>query len=133
MSRSEYTEDCTNFDLYRGTVKRSIAGERGQAFLLVFAKALDALKEKRLISGQLSNHDGEVCGLGAVFKLRRIAAGLTAYEDNRKLAGVMGISRSMCAEIEYMNDEWAPNETPEQRWTRMRKWIDDNIILKKWA
>lgn len=130
MSRSGYVlDDCDHLNLYRGTVERSIAGERGQAFLALFAQALDALTHKRLIANELIDGNGEVCGIGAVCEFRGLDMAVMDYQDNDALGEAMGISRSMCSEIQFMNDEWASGETPEKRWTRMRRWIDDNTVI----
>lgn len=33
----------------------------------------------------------------------------------------------LAQEVAYENDEGAYRETPEQRWTRMRAWVERNI------
>lgn len=40
-------------------------------------------------------------------------------------------SRAMAAEIEFENDQdfWRSDETPEQRWKRMRQWIGDHLAV----
>lgn len=53
------------------------------------------------------------------------------YFDADSVARTIGVSRAMAAEIEYMNDEWGNrDETPAQRWERMRKWASDNIAAQ---
>jgi len=131
MSRSGYTDDCEFLELYRGTVERSIAGKRGQIFLAGLAEALDGMSEKKLISDELVNKKGEVCAIGSFCKAKGIDMDSIDYEDPEMVGRAVGISQSMAAEIEYENDDQYSSETPEQRWVRMRKWVDDNLKSSK--
>lgn len=129
MSRSGYSDDCDYLDLYRATVDRSLAGKRGQFFLRELAGAMDAMSEKRLIENELISEQGEMCTIGVICKKREIDVSRIDVGDPERVGKLVNISRSMAAEIEYENDESGPtNETPEQRWVRMRKWVDDNLI-----
>ena len=128
MSRSGYSEDCENLELYRAAVDRAIHGKRGQAFLRELAAALDAMPHKELISGELVAESGAVCAIGVVCKARGTDVSHVNYEDPDSVARAIGIARSMAAEIEYMNDEYArAMETPAERWERMRKWVGKSI------
>lgn len=125
MSRSGYSDDCDNLQLWRQAVDNATFGQRGQAFLKKLRDALDAMPTKRLITDAIRNEAGEVCALGAVDPT------VTAYEAE-ELAKHFGIARALAAEIVYVNDErtaWyrADNETPEERWTRMRAWVAQQI------
>ena len=124
MSRSDYSDDCENLGLWRGAVYRATTGYRGQAFLVRLRAALDALPTKRLITDAIKDGSGDVCALGA------LDATVQEY-DATHLAEHFGIARALAAEIVFMNDEalaWlCENETPEQRWTRMRAWVDAQI------
>lgn len=132
MSRSGYSDDCEHLELYRAAVYRAINGRRGQAFLRELAAALDAMPEKKLISSELVSEAGEVCAIGAVCKARGLdVSGVDVYEPDQ-VGNLVGISRSMAAEIEFENDDHMSfyrrgEETPEERWVRMRKWVGDNI------
>ena len=66
MSRSGYTDECDGWELvrWRGAVNSAIRGKRGQAFLNEMVTALDAMQEKRLVSGLLETGDGDCCALG---------------------------------------------------------------------
>lgn len=126
MGRSGYSDDYGDefpglIHLYRASVDRALLGGRGQKFLHKLRDALDAMPVKRLIADEIQDEHGEVCALGAV------DASVTAY-DADDVAPHFGIARSMAAEIMYQNDEaeWRP-ETPEERWTRMRAWVDRQI------
>lgn len=126
MSRSGYSDDCDNVQLWRSAVHRALRGYRGQAFLYKLRAALDAMPVKRLIAGEIANAAGEVCALGAVDPLAPVDP-----EDRKAVADHFGIAPAMAAEIVYMNDEadaWVRSETPEQRWKRMRVWVDEQII-----
>lgn len=128
MSRSGYSEECENLELYRAAVRRAINGQRGQAFLRELAAALDAMPEKVLIKGELVSEKGECCTIGAVCKSRAIDVSHIDYEDPDTVARTIGVARSLAAEIAYMNDEWeSPIELPNERWSRMRKWVADNL------
>jgi hypothetical protein len=91
--------------------------------------ALDALPAKRLIDSDLEAH-GEVCALGSVGAKRGMdMSGIDPY-DQETVAGAFGISGALAAEIMYENDDagsyWR-TETPEQRWERMRRWVEAHI------
>jgi hypothetical protein len=128
MSRSGYSDDCEYMELYRGTVDRAIAGKRGQKFLQELADAMDAMPEKRLIRSELVTEAGEVCAIGSVCKARKMNVKEVDAYCPETVGALVNISRAMAAEIEYENDERGHHdETPEQRWTRMRKWVEENL------
>ena len=122
MSRSGYSDDCENLQLWRGAVDRATFGARGQAFLRRLLAALDAMPTKRLITGVIKSSTGQVCALGALDPD-------APYEDAEDLARHFGIARALAAEIVYENDEFPlwRSETPEQRWERMRDWVAKQI------
>jgi len=128
MSRSGYSDDCDNLELYRATVDRALHGKRGQAFLKELAAAMDAMPEKILIAGELINEHGECCAIGAVCKARAIDVSKIWYDEPDNVAKAIGVARSMAAEIAYMNDEWTNDATPHERWKRMRRWVEENIV-----
>lgn len=126
MSRSGYSDDYENVVLWRQAVHRAATGYRGQHLLQKLRAALDAMPVKRLITNEIKNASGDVCALGA------LDSTVTSY-DAEDLAGHFKIARALAAEIVYMNDEypgWRSDrfETPEQRWTRMRGWVDSQIV-----
>lgn len=129
MSRSGYTDDCENLGLWRGTVERSLRGKRGQAFLHELASAMDAMPEKRLVAGHLEEN-GQVCTIGVVGKERGIDMSKIDQDDSHQVGQTFNISPAMAAEIVYENDE-REDLTPESRWHRMRKWVQDNIPPKE--
>lgn len=134
MSRSGYNEDCNEWDLirWRGAVNQAIKGRRGQAFLKEMLAALDALPDKKLIDRDLEC-GGEVCAIGAVGKYRGIDMSGLDPEDRESVAAKFGIAPALAAEIVFVNDEdfgyWRRDaETPEARFIRVRKWIENKII-----
>jgi len=133
MSRSGYSEDLDEgaLNLYRANVERAIKGKRGQAFLEEMAKSLDEMPEKKLIKNDLITESGMVCAIGAVFKARGLDLEGVDPDDPESVAQAVGISRSLAAEIEYVNDEddfyLESDETPEHRWIRMREWIQEHL------
>ncbi|MDN7143806.1 hypothetical protein KC131_24470 [Pseudomonas sp. JQ170] len=141
MSRSGYSDDCDGWSLicWRGAVKSAIRGKRGQAFLVELRDALDAMPDKRLVTDTLEA-DGQFCTLGALGAKRGLDMTKIDAHDRESVAQAFGIAEAMAAEIVYENDE-SPGEfvqevdgrwkllsdTPEQRWRRMRAWVESNI------
>lgn len=125
MSRSGYSDDCENLELYRQAVRRATTGYRGQHLLRRLRDALDAMPVKRLIADEIRNAYGEVCALGALDPT-------APYDDAEDLARHFNVAHALAAEIVYMNDEYDHwrnrNETPEQRWERMRAWVESQIV-----
>lgn len=130
MSRSGYTDDAENLAMWRGMVASAIRGKRGQRLLRDLRDALDAMPTKRLIAGDFVR-DGECCALGAVAVKRNVPdLDLIDPEDgchHENVACELDIAECLVREIEYENDEGAWKETPEERWTRMRKWVENRI------
>lgn len=132
MSRSGYSDGLDNsWELicWRGAVASSIRGKRGQAFLREMLAAMDALPEKKLIAHDLEK-DGAVCAIGSVGKARGINMADLDPEDREGVAAAFGIAPALAAEIVYMNDEWASwnKDTAEDRFDRMRRWIESQLI-----
>ena len=139
MTRSGYSEydgdgptDQWRMICYRGAVKRALTGKRGQAFLRDMAAAMDAMPVKELIASALITPEGACCAMGTVLKSRGIDATRIDPEDPEAVATITGISPTMAREIAFENDDDFSagylNETPAQRWTRMRLWIDRQLI-----
>lgn len=146
MSRSGYTDDYIDDQwsmiCYRGAVASAIRGKRGQAMLRELIAALDAMPEKRLIRQELQL-DGQVCTLGALGVARGIDMNGIDPEDYERVSKAFNVPQSLVREIEYENDECgqynylAPrpdgklgfrDETPEERWQRMRSWAEKQLI-----
>lgn len=128
MSRSGYSDDYQFCELYGANVERTISSKRGQAFLHELIQVLDAMPEKRLIAGELIDGQGQCCTIGAFFKAKKIDVDKIDYYEREQVGKAAGITGMMAAEIEYMNDEYPrEKETPEERWTRMRKWTAENL------
>ncbi|RQO62283.1 hypothetical protein [Pseudomonas sp. KBW05] len=129
MSRSGYSDDCGGWDLicWRGAVKSALKGKRGQAFLVELRDAMDAMPDKRLIADSLQA-EGEFCTIGVIGAKRGIDMAVLDPDDREAVGEAFGISPAMASEIVFMNDEgsWQA-ETPEQRWQRMRTWVNSNI------
>ncbi|MDE2232561.1 MAG: hypothetical protein KGJ90_00315 [Patescibacteria group bacterium] len=149
MSRSGYTDEDYDGQLamWRGQVANSIRGKRGQKMLRDLLTALDSMPEKQLISGHLENSEG-VCALGALGQYRHIDMSnceklidIYGYcEDFEMLAELLSkafdITPQLAREIQYLNDEfydftWEDgkrrNYTPEERWQKMRAWVQSKI------
>ena len=128
MSRSSYSEDYETWDWirWRGAVASAIRGKRGQLFLKEMVAAMDQLKEKRLIADTLCKR-GEFCAIGTVGAARQMEMKVDDF-DRERIAQMFGISPALAAEIMFMNDEAVLSETPEQRFTRVRAWADQQLI-----
>lgn len=127
MSRSGYSDECDNLQLYRGAVVSAIRGKRGQQLLRDLAEAMDAMPVKELIAEELQSGDRH-CALGVVGVKRGIDMTGIHPEQSRVVANTFNISKALAQEIVYVNDECGPyggDETPAQRWTRVRKWVAD--------
>ena len=131
MSRSGYYDDCDDYWAtirWRGAVRSALRGRRGQAFLRQMLAAMDALPQPRLIVGELVNEAGECCAIGSVALSRGVDVSELDPEEHEHVASVFGIARAMTQEIAYMNDEVGScKETPEQRFARMRHWIESEL------
>lgn len=133
MSRHGYTEDDMDWALicWRGQVASAIRGRRGQAMLKSLLAALDAMKHKRLIHGDLITEEGDCCAIGALLRERETPNARNMHEDNEAIAEELDVSECLVREIEYENDEgvFFPEEE-EARWTRMRKWTEKYIVVE---
>lgn len=128
MSRSGYSDEGDNLGLWRHAVERALRGKRGQAFLREMAAALDAMPTKELVAEEVVRDSEHVCALGSVALARKLDVSNLDIYDGEDMGQAFGISRAMAQEIAYMNDEWVRpgRETNAERWTRMRKWVDEN-------
>ena len=139
MSRHAYSDECDEdvSNLWAGAVRQALSGRRGQTFLNEMLAALDALPEKRLINRYMGSGDN-VCAISTVAAKRGVDLSdidewIVAAENDedeigedvfRAVSKRLGIAPAMAAEIMYVNDEAGPHdETDEQRWARMRRWI----------
>ncbi len=134
MSRSGYHDDGDMWELicWRGAVESALGGKRGQAFLREMLTALDALPQPRLIKSALVTPDG-CCAMGAVALARGADVSDVNEYEAEQVGRVFGIARAMAAEIAYINDDendgasGHPEQTPEVRFARVRRWVTRNI------
>lgn len=149
MSRHGYSDDADNeggaLAMWRGRVASSIRGKRGQVMLRELRDALDSMPEKRLVSRLLQTKDGECCTLGRLAQVKGLDLTEHEHDDeyelaelNETLAVTFNVAECLVQEIEYENDEcgrcvpggsgnrWR-EETPEERWERMRRWVAKRI------
>ena len=133
MSRSGYVDDIDDWLAYgrwRGTVQSAIRGRRGQQMLRELRDALDAMPEKKLVANSFEV-EGAFCTLGVLGHAKGVAMGDLGSDEHVDADVVgerFGIAAPLAQEIMFMNDEAAwEAETQEQRWARMRAWIDSLI------
>ena len=132
MSRSGYSDDCDdNWQsiMYRGAVISAIRGKRGQELLRDLIAALDAMPDKRLITGDLEE-GGDVCALGSVGKFRGVEMSGLDPGEPEEVAAAFKIAPALAREVVYMNDEWYDVESPEKRWERMRAWAVSKLVAQ---
>lgn len=129
MSRSGYSDDCDYPALYRGQVVNAVKGKRGRALLTELAEALDAMPVKELIANELQA-GGAYCALGVVGSKRGVNLSEIDPHDSEQVSKTFDIAECLAREIVYVNDEmgpWREQETPEQRWVRVRKWVQEAL------
>lgn len=131
MSRISYTEDEDypgQFALWDGNVKRSLQSKEGQAELLILHEALMALPKKRLIQGLLVDEEGEVCGIGAYARHKGLDLKEFDPEDETDEVGIYaGMPKLVAWKVVCKNDHDYSFLTPEQRYTRMLKWVEGQL------
>ena len=129
MNRSGYSDDVDPLQMgrWRAQVNNSIRSKRGQAFLAELATAMDQMPDKNLVANELITNEGDCCAIGVVCKSRGIDVFDIDAEDPEEVGWFVDIAHQMAAEIAYENDAWGEQETPEDRWRRMRKWVDSQI------
>jgi hypothetical protein len=130
MSRSNYSDACDGWELirWRGAVQSAMRGARGQAALKELLAALDAMPEKALIANELE-HEDAYCALGVLGKARGVSMMDLDPEESDEVAARFHLAPAMVKEIVFENDEgWYGSELPEQRWRRMRTWVESQIL-----
>ena len=130
MSRSDYCEDSSNWEYIccRGAVNSAIKGKRGQAFFKELLSALDAMVEKELIAEELESH-GRFCALGVLGNARKIDMSKIDPNDSRQVSNEFDIADALAREVVFENDEACfRSETPSNRWVRMRRWVESQVI-----
>lgn len=143
--------------LWEAALEKSINGKRGQKFLRELEAELLAMKERgegRLLAGYFIA-DGSLvknswngkeeplpvgcCTIGVMCKLKNVPADISKlnqeiedpYDFSSRLPKALNIASSLIAEIGTNND--CPvrysdrNETDEQRFERMLKWVQCHI------
>lgn len=99
---------------------------------------MDFMPVKRLVAGELQA-DGEFCTLGVVGAARNLDMSVIDPDEAEVVAEKFDLAEAMVREIVYENDEyfggykWVDGErkfvreSPEDRWVRMRAWVDKQI------
>lgn len=141
-SRFDYDGDegAMPIALWQANVRRAIAGKRGQKALRDVETALLALPSKRLLSGELVDHQaGEVCVVGALGIQREMRAGKTfaeaieelPYVDNdfetAEYGTTLGLTMTLAWRLAEVNDERFGHKTPEERYEAVLGWVRDQL------
>lgn len=134
MGRSGYVEDwdCdSNFIFLTDSIlERSCKGKRGREFLETVAREMDAMPKKVLIAGELIDEAGDCCTMGVACKARSLDVTKIDYTNADDVAKALNIAPTLAREVAFQNDDdfnYKSSETPEQRWVRMRKWVDEKL------
>lgn len=122
---------------WEAALRKAMKSSRGQAFLVELRNALDALPEKILVANAFEQ-DGAYCALGTVARLRGVS--IPAYDPDEDSYGIseetaaaLKMAKTLAAEIMEVNDNGSRHdETPEQRWLRVRKWVARRIPEWEW-
>lgn len=137
MSRSGYSDELDPLELgqWRGQVASATRGKRGQRLIRDLIAALDAMPVKELVKDELITDTGEVCALGAVARLRQCEDKAREVDPDcpSEVADLFDIAKPLAQEIVFVNDECDEvyAETPAQRWSRVRKWAEDQLVKGK--
>jgi len=151
MSRAGYRDDYDGEgpppEFWYRAIENAIHGKRGQQFMRDLRDALDAIPTKRLIASELRDSDGEVCALGSVGVRRGVDMSkllrppecdeegweidweCDVHENSELLGSWFNIAPGLAREVMFQNDDgnYAPVETPEHRWVRMRNWVAEQL------
>jgi hypothetical protein len=134
MSRHGYFDEEDyqgQFALYAQRVRNAARGKRGQAWLRELLAALDAMPKKELAAHTVASR-GECCAVGALAIHRGIDLTEITYDDpddefydgeetTEWLAAHFDVADCLLRDVVYENDEGGKwDETPAQRWERMR-------------
>ena len=91
---------------------------------------------KELIAGEVVRDEAHVCAIGAVAVARKADVSKLDIYDGDEVGRMFGITSVLAREIAYENDEHRSynyeahrfqEETPAERWTRMRAWVAANL------
>ena len=112
MNRSGYCEadywgrdEALAYGRWRGAVRSTINGKKGQAFLKELLATLEAMPEKKLIAKELQNAEGQVCAIGSVMVSRGLDTQQFDIDDFTGIAEALGINQKIIQEIEWENDQ----------------------------
>lgn len=128
MIRSRYSYEYKYIFLCRSKINRALKSKRGQAFLVELAAQMDYMPNRALINSALIEESGGYCAIGVVSKSRNLDVSKIDPYDPKSVGIALKINHMIVAEIAYINDEGVSfEETPQQRWVRVRKWVWDTI------
>lgn len=145
MNRSGYSDEGWDDEwahlragAWAANVRKTFKGRRGQSFLKELRDAMDALPERCLVANAFED-DGAFCALGTVANKRGVTMPEWDEEDGdyygiaEEAGAALRISKVLAAEVMNANDD-SPRagETPEQRWARVRKWVEKRIREWPW-
>ena len=145
-------EDVLALGRWRAQVRSATRGKRGQKLLKGILAAMDAMPEKKLYPNVLVNDGlpglediivggdeladesgnalpmGAVCAMGAFAKHNALDTSDVDPDDPSQVAALFDVAEPLVREIAYCNDEGGlGRETPEARFQRMRRWIENQI------
>lgn len=139
-------------EFWWANVQRALKGRKGQKALRELRDAMLALPEPKLISGRLATEDGHMCAVGVLAVHRRVSKGERREEVMRELAQLItvdedgydydgdgdlktaesgvkvGLTFALAWQLGSVNDSYVRDETDEQRYERVMRWIDEQLL-----
>lgn len=87
------------------------------------------MPDKRLVKGDLETTEGSVCALGCLGKARGADIGNVDTYDWDALGDLFDIAPQLAQEVMFINDDWSPNGTEQNRWKLVRDWAARQIRI----
>jgi len=101
---------------------------KGKKIIREVIAALDKLPKPRLISGRME-FGGDFCAIGALYKDCSLN---TSFDPSiHQLAAMLDAPVDLIDRIMAANDHLGSEETPEQRWERMRNFLESWLPNEK--
>ena len=107
--------------------------KHAQSWVTLFndPSAADRYREHYVKPRPVEYREGDVCALGSLGRVRGLDMSHLDPEDPEGVAAAFDIASPLAREIVYINDDCGYNETPEQRWARVRRWVESQIAKPK--
>ena len=122
---------------WTNATERAYKGKRGQRILRELEAMLLAMPRKRLIDSRICEN-GDMCVIGVYLAnrgadMKKIEAETNGFipgsiDDTARIAEEYGMAKTLAWDLAYTNDEALFAWSPEDRWTRMLRYIRSRMI-----